>query len=62
MVVQNQGQGSDYAAPIFRRVLEAYFGLPYTRYPWEQTIGVPQPTPTPTDVGGVAPADTTPTP
>lgn len=41
IVVQNQGQGSDYAAPIARRIIEAYFGLRYARYPWEASVGVP---------------------
>ena len=47
-MVQNQGQGSAFAAPIFRRIVEAYYGLPYLRYPWEEEIGlVAAPTPTP---------------
>jgi len=41
VVVQNQGQGSDFAAPIARRIIEAYFGLNYARYPWEASVGVP---------------------
>jgi len=49
VVVSNQGQGSDYAAPIFRRIVESYFGLNFIRYPWEASVGVPaEPSATPT--------------
>lgn len=49
VVVENSGDGSEFAAPIFRRVMEAYFfGRPLTPYPWEQQIGVPRPEPTET--------------
>jgi penicillin-binding protein 2 len=59
VVVQNKGGGSDYAAPIFRRVVEAYFGLAYARYPWEETVGVPI-IETPTPEPGTEPATPTP--
>jgi penicillin-binding protein 2 len=56
VLVNNQGEGSIWAAPIFRRVMEIYFnGHGQKVYPWESTFGVvnpdygvPQPTPTPT--------------
>jgi len=55
VLVNNQGEGSTWAAPIFRRVMEIYFnGHGQTVYPWESTFGVvnpdygvPAPTPTP---------------
>ena len=56
--VQNIGEGADVAAPIFRRILESYYGLPLTRYPWEDSVGVVRPTATPEGT----PADATATP
>jgi len=54
VVVNFQGEGSVYAAPIFRRVMEIYFnGQLGPVYPWEITYGVVNPdygiivTPTP---------------
>ncbi|MEL7589901.1 MAG: penicillin-binding transpeptidase domain-containing protein [Anaerolineaceae bacterium] len=39
VVLEYAGDGSAYAAPVFRRVIEAYFtGAVYTNYPWEWDI------------------------
>lgn len=41
VVIENVGEGSEYAAPIFRRIAEIYFlGRAYRQYPWETDMGV----------------------
>jgi len=63
VMVENGGEGSEVAAPIFRRVLEIYYlGSPQMRYPWEAQIGVVA-TPTPEVTDTATPEATeTPTP
>jgi penicillin-binding protein 2 len=49
VLVEFGGEGSEVAAPVFRRIIEAYFkGRPLSLYPWEDRIRIPKtPTPTP---------------
>jgi len=40
IMIENIGDGSEFGAPIFRRLMEVYFyGQPQTRFPWENRIG-----------------------
>jgi cell division protein FtsI/penicillin-binding protein 2 len=51
VVLENIGEGSDYAAPVFKRIIETYyFGSPQTIYWFESNFGI---TETPTPFGGI---------
>jgi len=52
VLLENAGEGADYAAPVFRRIVETYYyGSPQSKYWFEASIGGPTNTPTP--FGGV---------
>jgi len=51
VILENQGEGSDWAAPVFQRIVETYYyGTPQTIYWFESNFGV---TETPTPLGGI---------
>jgi len=52
VILENQGEGSDYAAPIFRSIVETYYnGKPQSKPWYAEYYGAPLYTPTP--IGGI---------
>lgn len=63
VLLENAGEGSEWAAPIFKALVRLYFypDQPREPFPWEKAVGVWKPTPTPTALPTTAP-EATPTP
>jgi ribosome biogenesis GTPase len=52
VILENEGEGSDFAAPVFQRIVETYYlGSPQSKLWFEESIMGPTLTPTP--IGGV---------
>jgi penicillin-binding protein 2 len=52
VILENQGEGSDWAAPVFQRIVETYYlGNPQSKLWFEESIMGPTNTPTP--IGGI---------
>ncbi len=65
VLLENAGEGSEMAAPIFKAIVRLYFypDKPREPFPWEKAVGVWKPTPTPTGLPTTPPeATATPTP
>ena len=65
VLLENAGEGSEWAAPIFSAIVHLYFYPDQPRGPfaWEKAVGVWRPTPTPTGLPTTAPeATSTPVP
>ncbi len=54
VLIENGGEGSEVAAPIFRGMVQVYFQGSRTAFPWEAGVGVPR-TPTPESEGDTNP-------
>ena len=50
VVLENQGEGSDWAAPVFRGIVQAYYYGNTTTIPWFGPYDNPY---TPTPLGGI---------